>query len=72
MSEKLSIEDRIKSNHRNDNEQLKIIFEEEKSLLIEAPAGYGKTKTMISKLAYILAKGKLPYPKKNISINVQC
>ncbi len=68
MSEKLSIEDRIKSNHRNDNEQLKIIFEEEKSLLIEAPAGYGKTKTMISKLAYILAKGKLPYPKKILAL----
>lgn len=68
MSEYLSIEDRIKSNHRNDNEQLKIIFEEEKRLLIEAPAGYGKTKTMISKLAYILAKGKLPYPKKILAL----
>ena len=68
MSENLSIEERIKFNHRNDKEQLDIIFQDEKRLLIEAPAGYGKTKTMISKLAYILATGKLPYPKRIIAL----
>jgi len=68
MSENLSIEERIKSNHRNDKEQMDIIFQDEKRLLIEAPAGYGKTKTMISKLAYILATGKLPYPKRIIAL----
>ncbi len=68
MSENLSIEERIKSNHRNDKEQMDIILEDEKRLLIEAPAGYGKTKTMISKLAYILATGKLPYPKRIIAL----
>lgn len=35
---------------------------------MEAPAGYGKTKTMISKIAYILASRKLPKPKKILAL----
>ncbi|MFN3844179.1 MAG: UvrD-helicase domain-containing protein, partial [Rehaibacterium terrae] len=44
--------------------QLSVIQTTEKRLIIEAPAGYGKTKTMTSQIAYILASKKLSNPKK--------
>jgi len=54
--------------HSDDTEQLEVIFSDAKRLIVEAPAGYGKTKTMISRIAYIIASGKLPYPKKILAL----
>lgn len=38
-------------------------FSPNKRLLVEAPAGYGKTHTMVSRIAYLISIGKLPVPK---------
>ncbi|MCS5694995.1 UvrD-helicase domain-containing protein [Desulfofundulus thermocisternus] len=62
------IEDIIAKTHSGDKEQLEAIFSDARRLIVEAPAGYGKTKTMISKIAYILASGKLPNPKKILAL----
>jgi len=37
-----------------DEEQLEVILSAEKRIIVEAPAGYGKTKTMVSKIAYLV------------------
>lgn len=62
------IQDVLTKAHSGDNEQLKAIFNDTKRLIVEAPAGYGKTKTMISKIAYILASGEFPKPKKILAL----
>jgi len=62
------IQDAITQAHTGDKEQLDAIFSDAKRLIVEAPAGYGKTKTMISKIAYILASGKLPNPKRILAL----
>lgn len=56
--------------HHNqvDQEQLAVVFSPEPHLIVEAPAGYGKTKTMVSKIAYLLATGQVPYPKKILAL----
>ena len=58
-----TIEEKLKQSHFGDKKQLEIIFSRANRLLIEAPAGYGKTKTMVSKIAYMLASNQIPYPK---------
>lgn len=62
------IEDKIKNEHFGDEKQLEIIFSKTNRLVIEAPAGYGKTKTMVSKIAYMLASNQIPYPKKLLAL----
>lgn len=62
------IQDTIAQAHAGDKEQLEAIFSDAKRLIVEAPAGYGKTKTMISKIAYILASGELQSPKKILAL----
>lgn len=62
------IQDVIAEIHTHDNQQLEAIFSNNERLIVEAPAGYGKTKTMISKIAYIIASGKLPKPKKILAL----
>lgn len=62
------IENRIKVLHCGDEKQLEVIFSDAQRLLVEAPAGYGKTKTMISKIAYMLACNELPNPKKILAL----
>jgi len=63
-----SIEAKLSESHFDDAQQLKVIFSQSKRLLIEAPAGYGKTKTMVSKIAYMLASNQIPYPKRLLAL----
>jgi len=51
--------------HSSDEKQISAIYSESKRLLIQAPAGYGKTKTMISKIAYLITT-KSPSDNKKI------
>jgi DNA helicase-2/ATP-dependent DNA helicase PcrA len=51
-----------------DEEQLEAIFSSESHLLVEAPAGYGKTQTMVSKIAYLIATEQIKYPKKILAL----
>lgn len=62
------IKSRIEKKHQGDIKQLEIIFSPNKRLLVEAPAGYGKTNTMVSRIAYQIAIGKLPSPKKLLAL----
>jgi len=63
-----TIENKLKTSHFDDEKQLEIIFSQAKRLLIEAPAGCGKTKTMVSKIAYMLASNQIPYPKRLLAL----
>lgn len=63
-----SIDDVIQQRHFNDEEQLEIIFSNESRLVVNAPAGYGKTKTLESKIAYLIAKDTILYPKKILAL----
>ncbi|WP_265427043.1 UvrD-helicase domain-containing protein [Chryseobacterium sp. YIM B08800] len=62
------IEEKLRESHFGDEKQLEIIFSQESRLIIEAPAGYGKTKTMVSKIAYMLASNQIPYPKRLLAL----
>lgn len=62
------IKSRIIEKHHGDDKQLEIIFSSSSRLLVEAPAGYGKTHTMVSRIAYLIAVGRLPSPKKLLAL----
>lgn len=62
------IKDKISAKHCGDESQLQVIFSPHKRILVEAPAGYGKTNTMVSKIAYMLASGQVPYPKRLLAL----
>ena len=62
------IKGKIELEHEGDERQLEIIFSEEPRIIVEAPAGYGKTTTMISRIAYLYATGKIPNPKKVLGL----
>ena len=47
--------------HEGDERQLSVIFTEMPRVIVEAPAGYGKTTTMISRIAYLFASGQRKY-----------
>ena len=65
---KQNIKEKIKDLHNNDERQLEVIFSNANKLIVEAPAGCGKTKTIISKIAYIIATNELPNPKKILAL----
>lgn len=48
------LERKLREIHGNDEEQIEFILSDEKKIIVTAPAGCGKTKTMISKIAYKL------------------
>ena len=58
----------IKNQHNNDEKQLDVIFSNEDKLIVEAPAGYGKTRTMISRIAYLLTTNQIVNPKKILAL----
>ena len=50
-----SIIDKITQIHNGDNDQINIILSNEKKIIVEAAAGSGKTKVLISFVAYKIA-----------------
>lgn len=58
----------IKTLHENDEKQLDVIFTDAPRVIVEAPAGYGKTTTMISRIAYLYASGLIPNPKRVLGL----
>ena len=61
---KFEIIERIEEIHSSDKEQIDFVFSDEKRLIVTAPAGCGKTKSMISKIAYeIVTNEKMNYKK---------
>lgn len=46
------LKEKIESIHEQDKEQLDFIFSDERKIIVTAPAGCGKTKSMVSKIAY--------------------
>lgn len=63
-----AIIEKIKELHSNDEKQLEVIFSTEKKIIVEAPAGFGKTQTMISKIAYLIASNQIQYPKRILAL----
>lgn len=63
-----SIESEICSLHGNDKEQLDIVFSNEQKVMVEAPAGHGKTKVLISKIAYMLTNNEIADRKKILTL----
>lgn len=63
-----NLKDKLKRQHNGDEGQLTCIFSEEPRIMVSAPAGYGKTTTMISRIAYIYATGSIPNPKKVLAL----
>jgi len=62
------IKEKITTQHDGDEQQLAVIFSDAPRLIVEAPAGYGKTTTMISRIAYLLASGRIPNPKRILGL----
>ena len=67
-SARSSIEEIIRQNHGGDEKQLEIIMSPHKRIVIEAPAGCGKTTTMVSKIAYMIANDVVPHNKKILTL----
>lgn len=63
-----AIDQKIKEIHLNDEKQLEIIYNNDNRIIVEAPAGCGKTKTLISKIAYIISTNKLESTKKIMAL----
>lgn len=63
-----AIKEKIAVQHEGDQKQLEIIFSKNLRLMVEAPAGYGKTTTMISRIAYLFASGQIPNPKRILGL----
>lgn len=59
---------KIERLHEGDARQLAVIFSDSPRLIVEAPAGYGKTTTMISRIAYLFASGGIPNPKRILGL----
>ena len=63
-----AIENKIQEIHLSDEKQLQIIYNNDNRIIVEAPAGCGKTKTLISKIAYIISTNKLESTKKIMAL----
>lgn len=65
----MTLEDRLKERHSGDEEQLSFIFSDEPRLIVNAPAGCGKTTAMVSKIARELSFGKIESNKKMLAMS---
>ena len=54
--------------HEGDERQLEVIFSKDDRVIVEAPAGFGKTTTMISRIAYLYASGSIPNPQRVLAL----
>lgn len=63
-----SIIDKITQIHNGDNDQINIILSNEKKIIVEAAAGSGKTKVLISFVAYKIATKQLTSTKKILAL----
>lgn len=62
------VRERIHEQLGDDREQIEVVFSPSPRILVEAPAGYGKTNTMISKIAFMFASKQVPNPKKMLAL----
>jgi len=62
------IKEKIIQRHQGDERQLDVIFSDFNRIIVEAPAGFGKTNTMVSKIAYMIASNQIPTPKKLLAL----
>ena len=62
------IKETITELHEGDERQLEVIFSEDDRVIVEAPAGFGKTTTMVSRIAYLYASGSIPNPKRILAL----
>lgn len=62
------LKNKISKQHGGDEKQLEVIFSDRPRLIVEAPAGYGKTTTMISRIAYLYTSGGIPNPKRILGL----
>ena len=63
-----SIIDKITQIHNGDNDQINIILSNEKKIIVEAAASSGKTKVLISFVAYKIAAKQLSSTKKILAL----
>jgi DNA helicase II / ATP-dependent DNA helicase PcrA len=63
-----AVRQKISQLHGDDRSQLDVILSSDERMLVEAPAGYGKTRTMVSKIAYMISSGRIPYPKRLLAL----
>ena len=64
----MDTKEKIKARHSNDIDQLNVIFSEESSIVVTAPAGCGKTTTMVSKIAWELSSNHIELNKKILAM----
>lgn len=69
-NELIHLQNAIKKWHSKDDEHLQAIFSDSKKIIVEAPAGSGKTRILVSKVAYAIASGKLPQYKRVLVFNI--
>lgn len=62
------IKETIAALHEGDERQLEVIFSKDGRVIVEAPAGFGKTTTMVSRIAYLYASGSIPNPKRVLAL----
>lgn len=65
----MTLEDRLKEFHSDDEEQLSFIFSDKPRLIVNAPAGCGKTTAMVSKIARELSLGNIESNKKVLAMS---
>lgn len=58
----------LRKEHEGDIEQLEAIFSDSKKIVVEAPAGCGKTKTLVSKVANSISSPKIQKNKKILAL----
>ena len=62
------IKQKLSEIHAGDKQQLSVVFSDKDRIIVEAPAGYGKTTTMISRIAYLFATNQIPRPKRILGL----